>query len=544
MRTTAALKRACVAVACGALMLGPVLAEDTKGKWQFGFGISYYATTDYIRSNSDVAISDTVAGQSGGVPTVIFVDDRPDQNMLNEPSARDNFKWDFSASYGLTRWLALEMSAGYMKTAVGNIEYFFTDRGKLIGTGSLTTTQFTSTLCGPEGTGQCFRYPGTAGAGSTNKYNLFVPVGDLTEVPVQLSALVRFRPESPLDPYVGLGIGYIFTDMEQGDEFNARAETIAGLNVTTSWGGEVDTGETTGPGTRVEAIPGYTPTPLQAEVSDGFEYHAVGGIDYYFSEHMSMYVDARYVWSQTSIDITTDGSHQVRLSAYYPGRLQTFQVGSAASPNYWEDVGFAGCRHTDGSTCANDGFIATEDSNGNGTIDTLQGEGSGKLYFYPVGPNPDDPQGIWRAADAREVVDCTSGPCPWTANIDPDGYIPHSEDRNNNRYGDRFYLWGVDVCSLPDAASNPLCGPGDIAALPQYVWPGGCGLTAQPYNTPRPEDEGCPRPPGDPPGTVNGRQAPDVSLTPADDTSDTHVIQGGEIKLGGFSLGIGFKFTF
>lgn len=515
-----------MAILCAAMALHPSAAEDTKGKWQFGFGLSYYATTDYIRSNSDVAVATTVAGEEGGLPTVTFVDPRPDQNMLNEPSARDNFKWDFSASYGLTRWLALEVAAGYMKTAVGNIEYYLTDRSKFIGNGT-PVAGTTSQVCGPTGNGQCFSFPGAAGAGSSTNSNIFVSVGDFTEIPVQLSALVRFRPESPLDPYLGLGVGYIFTDIETGQEFNERSSTISSLNVTSAFGGEVDTGQTT----KVAAPPGFNPAPLQAEVSDGFEYHAVGGIDYFFNEHMSMYVDARYVWSETAIDITTDGEHQVRLSAFFPGRLQSLQVGGLSAPNYWEDVGFTGCQHGGGATCANDGLLATEDRNGNGTLDKLQGEGMGRLYFYPVGPNPNQPTGKWTEADAVETIDCPT--CPW-AEADPAGVVLDSEDRNNNRYADRFLLWGVDVCSLPDAGSNPLCAPGDISALPQYVWPGGCSLSLGDPTTPNAENEGCPRPPN-----LQG-----VTQTPVDDTTDTHVIQGGEIKLGGFSLGVGFKFTF
>lgn len=551
-----------LAILCGVLALQPALAEDTKGKWQFGLGLSYFATTDYIRSNSDVIVTQEVAGQGGsGIPTVKFTDDRPDQNMLNEPSARDNFKWDFSASYGLTRWLALEMSAGYLKTAVGNIEYFTTDREKFIGGGTPSSGNNAS-VCGPNGNGLCFNYPGTAGGGSTDRTNEFIPVGDLTEIPVQLSALVRFRPESPLDPYLGLGVGYIFTNLETGEEFNERAAVVEGLNVTVGFGGEVDIGDNN----RSQATPGYHPSPLQAEVSDAFEWHAVGGIDYYFNEHMSMYVDARYVWSDANVNITTDGAHQVRLSAYYPGRLQAFVEGSVDNPYYWEDRGFvvqgpkappSSCTYDEngmtGISCANDGLLATEDSNGNGTLDPGAGEGSGKLYFYPLGPNPNDINGRWRAADAVKVIDCPT--CSWTNNFYDNDNDPSTEpipvldteDANNNRYADRFYSWGVDVCSLPDAATNPLCAPADIRPLPQYVWPGGCALTLGEPETPNAEAEGCPRPPGIPKFLQQGGNpyaAPTLSQVPADDVSDTHVIQGGEIKLGGFSLGVGFKFTF
>src|SRR5262245_66131740 len=86
---------------------GRALAEDTKGKWQFGFGISYYSTVDYIRSNADIALAEGVVGDNG-LPSVGSVDERPDINIQNEASIRDDFKLDFNASYGLTRWLALE----------------------------------------------------------------------------------------------------------------------------------------------------------------------------------------------------------------------------------------------------------------------------------------------------------------------------------------------------------------------------------------------------------------------------------------------------
>ena len=44
---------------------GRALAEDTKGKWQFGFGLSYFATADYIRSNADIAVAQKVVGTGG-----------------------------------------------------------------------------------------------------------------------------------------------------------------------------------------------------------------------------------------------------------------------------------------------------------------------------------------------------------------------------------------------------------------------------------------------------------------------------------------------
>jgi len=509
-------KSLAVGAVCGVVALVPALAEDTKGKWQIGFGLSYFATTDYIRSNSDIAIATTVAGQTGTLPGVGSVDDRPDENMLNEPTIADDFRLDLNFSYGLTRWLALEIATGYMKSSVGDIEYYVDNKKVAYGASSqATSTQVDDTVCGADQSQRCFKYE-TNDPGSLRS-NLFVPVGEITEMPLMLSALVRFRPESPLDPYVGLGIGYIFTDLAIGSEFAARSEVVSGLRVTVASEGEfTDSGRAD----KTFPEPGFQPAPMTATVNDGFEYHVVGGIDYYINDHMSMYVDARYMWSDTSVDITIDDNHQVRMAASDQGKLQRFSEGTVQAPNLWEDRGFAACGVFG---CANDGLIATEDSNGNGTLDTLLGEGSGDLYFFPAGPNPTNPQGFWEdASQAVRVVDC-----PACANGAFD-----TEDFNNNRIMDRYLLWAVDVCTQPGGASNPICGPADTAPLSvQYLWPEGCSTNMPAY--PSVVGEGCPRPPGI-----------EITNSGADDQSDIYLIQGGKISLGGFSLGVGVKFTF
>jgi outer membrane protein W len=511
------------ALACGGLAIGTASAEDTKGKWQFGFGLSYYATTDYIRSNSDIAVASSTAGEESGLPSVQSVDERPDENMLNEPSVRDDFRFDVNVSYGLTRWLALELAAGYMNSAVGNFEFFSEDRDTSYQPPSQVFRQSgDETLCGPDGNQICFFY-GTNNPGS-NRTNLFVPVGDITEIPLMLSALVRFRPESPLDPYIGLGMGYIFTNLTHGAEFEAKSKEVGELRVRVASEGEW-TDSTRADKTSPD--PGFQPVPIEATVNDGFEYHVAAGIDYYISDKISMYVDARYVWADTSVDITIDDAHQVRFGIADQGKLVKFQNGSAAAPNFWEDNGFVGCP----GGCANDGLFATEDSNGNGSVDqsAQYNEGNGILYLFPAGPNPDDPNGLWTDPQkAVMVVDC-----PACVN----GTFLDSEDQNFNRIMDRWLLWGGDICTpIPGQVGVPsICRPEDISQQAHYVWPAGCSLSPPNPGTPTRLPEGCPTPPG---------SDFSVSLSGVDDQSDMVLIQGGEIKLGGFSIGVGMKFTF
>jgi opacity protein-like surface antigen len=512
--------------------VGMLRAEDTKGKWQIGFGLSYYSTVDYIRSNSDIAIAFQTATETGTLPGIASVDERPDENMLNQPSISDNFKLDFNASYGLTRWLAMEIQAGFMKSNVGNIEYYYSKAEVAYGGDATVAGQ--ARLCGPNGDQACYQYNlNTPGATASNT---FLPVGEITEVPIMLSGLVRFRPESPLDPYLGAGFGYILANLKTGSEFNARAAEVASLHVTVASEGEWTDSIRHD---KVAPPPGFTPAPLQATVNSGFEYHLVGGVDYYINDHMSVYVDARYVWSNTEVNITIDGAHQVRLGDFLPGKLQTLSVGSAAQPIYWEDKGIPGC-----ADCAGDGLYATEDSNGNGELD-IQGcidpssgapcEG-GTLYFFPPGPDPSSTGGAWHdPSEAVKVENCavckandnlpniTCG----TANSACD-----SEDANGNGFMDRYKLYGVDVCSLPNAASNPACKPADFRATVQYVWPGGCPTSSAGSGKPA---EGCPPVPP---------QAIQTSTSSQDDNTNIYLIQGGQIHLGAFSLGVGFKFTF
>ena len=521
------LKVIALAAVCTGFFGSAARAEDTKGKWQFGFGISYYATTDYIRSNSDVALAGTVAGTGGtALPAVTSVDDRPDENMLNEPSIKDDFKFDFSASYGLTRWLALELQTGYLNSAVGRIEFYNEDRTYALPTGVEIKTSGTNVnVCGPDLNGTCYSFPDSSF--SSARHNEFIPVGQITEIPLMLSGLVRFRPESTLDPYIGLGVGYIFTSFSVSEEFTAKSDEVSSRLVQNASYGEVtDQGHPN----RVVDGPGYFPGPMTVDLSDGFEYHIVGGIDYYLNDKVSMYVDARYVWAQSQVDVKIDGAHQVRMPAFDDGRLQMFSNGSVTAPNLWEDNGIFG------GTSAHDGLFATEDGNGNRTLDSDPpiGEGHGVLYLFNAGPNPNDPTGTWQAGQAVGVIDCSATPatCPWDNNGQLD-----SEDENLNGFMDRYLSWGVDICSMPGQTGNPACRTAETLTQTRYVWPAGCGTLLSQATESNHLAEGCP--PIPPVGADNT-----FTSTGADNQTDIYLIQGGKISLGGFSIGMGVKFTF
>ncbi len=550
------------------LLTTSVNAEDTKGKWQFGFGLSYFATSDYIRSNSDLAFVTTINTQ-GGLDAVGIVDERPDINILNQASIADDFKIDFSGSYGLTRWLALEIAGAYQKSAVGNIEYFTVDNTRQPLPNHSESKFFG---CGPDPdptrATDCTIYSPLTDQ-PVKRTNAFVPVGQITKIPIQFSGLVRFRPESPFDPYIGLGVGYTYASLDNASAFNARAREVSQLEVRSAWEGEF-TNVTSDSQKKIAPFPALTfsPKPLQATVRDSFEWHAVGGVDYYVNDRISFYVDARYVWTSGQVNITADSAHQALFGMIDDGQLllrkQMTDPSDPKSTMYlWEDkLGLwnpnpgapttpLDCTVTfnDGSgkppqSCTGDGLFETEDKNLNGFLDHLKDqptENDGVLYVYA--PGPIKVNGVV----VNDRIQNITALCDNCAATLPDPVanqvvFPYTEDHNYNFYMDRWLLYGVDFCTTPESVGSAACARSGekytSGMATRYVWPEGCDQVAKTDFGPGQNPEGCP-PPQSPITTQKV-----LTGTSNDNAADTVLVQGGKIRLGGFSLGVGFKFTF
>ena len=548
MRFPSVVKSLTVMFVCGLLAGSVGLAEDTKDKWQFGFGLSFMSTSDSIRSNADVAIAGEEFGEAG-LPPVIFVDPRPDDNVQNEPTIKDDFKFDFSASYGLTRWLAVEMWVSYFEAPVGNIEVFIDDITVTPGDGTPTLGGAVR-ACGPTGTGTCYTYP--EGVPQQVLSNTFVPVGELTQIPIQLSALFRFRPESPFDPYIGAGIGYIFTDMKLSSEFQATSQEIAAREVAIACGGEISFCGGNDPATTINGpTDAFRPEALTVEVEDAFEWHLAAGVDYYMNERFSFYVDARYSWADGEVDIKASNFHQVQITATDEGRLflATQNIWDEAvgvspgnalfgTPYLWEDQGplANAAFHARCPECKGSGFFETEDKNGNGLFEVS--EDDGVLYILPPGSfDPNERLGeifcsecVGNGTDANgNIVGSGVEEYPGLTNI----YLnTDTEDVNFSRSMDRFLNYGIDICTTPQGVGHPACDKSFLgpATPDRFMLPAGCPTIAPAIDARIPE--GCPTPTAGP------------STNLVDNATDNFLVQGGGIRFDGFSLGVGIKLTF
>jgi hypothetical protein len=379
------------------------------------------------------------------------------------------------------------------------------------------------------------------------------------------------------------------TDLKTSAAFNEKSALIDGLTVSSADKGDftrsTDESSNCGPNFNQPCV-NFNPGPISASVKNAFQWHAVGGVDYYVNERFSFYVDARYVWTSGGVEIRTDGFPQVQLTIAEEGQLLMLCQGCNGTPFLWEDTGVRGRYGVgDGLFATEDKFGGiqngvndSEDSNNNRTLDPGEDRnGNGVLDF-----NDDDGILLLLPPDTRDLAEAVdtfgydeSGNRIEGADGQPDyifcpecfrsGGLMDTEDQNANTFMDTYLLYGIDICTFggqsfegidgrtksadtntkcfTDANGNGRLDPGEdsnITTGTNFVWPAGCARSAIQVsldfeNLNNKANVGCP--------PIGGVPAL-TSTTSTDDAADVYIIQGGNIKLGGFSLGFGFKFLF
>jgi hypothetical protein len=126
--------------------------------------------------------------------------------------------------------------------------------------------------------------------------------GTITEIPITLSGIVRFRKDSPLNPYIGAGLGVVFTDVDVSDDISALNERLGSLRIKLA-------GNEFGKQISDASSAGNLPNEwfVEAELGDAFQWHLNGGVEYFFNDRFSMIFDARYSFVNQDVHITLGG---------------------------------------------------------------------------------------------------------------------------------------------------------------------------------------------------------------------------------------------
>jgi len=288
-----------IAAAVVLALSAPVRAEDLKDRWYFGGNLAFLSTTDDIRSNAAILIGplgdDGIPftgdpNENQGCGGLNYCDPRPDNLLGRETTIEETFKVDFTAGYGLTSWLSPQLDASYYKGDVGPVDTYVrqaTPRADVLG--ALSSVRVSSEVFPVQG-------------------------GQLTQIPVSLTGIVRFRKDSPLNPYIGVGAGVIFAEMDGFEDVDALNDRLGKMRIREARNEFNEIIQTF-------SDRGVNPFiyPVSVNVQDAFEWHLTGGAEYFINDRFSLVFDARYTFADQDVRIDLAGEDQVNLNIWSEG---------------------------------------------------------------------------------------------------------------------------------------------------------------------------------------------------------------------------------
>ena len=262
-------------------------AENTKGRWNIGGGVSWVSTKDDIRSNAAFVLF----AQPGpdGVPdtgdeTILFFDPRPDDTLSRETTLDEGLRLDLNFAYGLTDWMSIQVDTGVYQADVVQLDTFVVERELVDFNGDgilLESETFSFVQSQP------------------------ITAAEITQIPVSVSGVFRFLRGSPVNPYFGAGVGYIFVDAEPTPQLEEIDQFLAQQSI-------ILKGVYTHPAFII--CQGFLCPPysgVRFEVEDATEWHLMGGLEYFVNSKFAIYFDARYNFISEDASVNVDGGEQV-----------------------------------------------------------------------------------------------------------------------------------------------------------------------------------------------------------------------------------------
>ncbi|MGD8376963.1 MAG: outer membrane beta-barrel protein [Acidobacteriota bacterium] len=283
-------------------------AENTKGRWDIGGGFYFVSTVDDIRNNAAFVLFDQ-PGPDGipntGDETILFADPRPDDLITRETTLQEGVAFNVNFSYGVTDWLALQIDVGHYDANVVQLDTWVHQEGFFDANDDQLWDraeggQSRSGACVPPA---CFEQSQPFAAGS------------VTQIPISLNFVFRFRKDSPLNPYVGVGAGYVLLDSSVSGRLDQVNEVLSGEAYPQ---GSRCSDLGLEPGCKIATVGtnNYFPTyevcqretcptfqDFTVDVEDAVQYNLMAGVEYFFNSKVSMYFDARYNFLNTSVNL-------------------------------------------------------------------------------------------------------------------------------------------------------------------------------------------------------------------------------------------------
>lgn len=275
------LTRLCLATVCVLLVAGlsGVRAEDVENRWRLGMTVGMSDSQGEVRSNAANILVITDANE---IQQAFYEDPRNDDAQGLKLQIESAPRIMFSAQYAVTKIFMLELSAGYQRGDVGNIE---------------VQAEFARD---PRDEDQRFKFRCSGCGPNVDAPPLpSIPAGEIEMVPVKATALARFRPRASFNPYIGVGIGYMFTAFTPSSELNELSRNMDA---------------SIGRFTRLQTFPNrFNPIgterdlgPVQVDVPDTFEYHLRGGVEYTFKRKWATYLDIDWAFTSQKMSLIFD----------------------------------------------------------------------------------------------------------------------------------------------------------------------------------------------------------------------------------------------
>lgn len=255
---------------------GALLAADVEKKLRLGLSVGSFDAQGRIQTDSTNALF--IVDQKGLLNDIIE-DPREDKAAFGDLRLEPSYNLRATLSYNFTRKLGIQAGIAYQRGSVGQIEVQAQFNGVIIP----QNQEFSFSV---------FRYE----------------AGTITQIPLSLTAFARFRPDASLNPYIGVGVGYILNGFEPSSDLDTLSR-----NLDSSSGGlAAITGSF---GTRsFEGAKSFRDLgPATISVPDSFEWHIDGGAEWSFNKRIAAFAELRYVFASRAMTIQFDGQDNLGI---------------------------------------------------------------------------------------------------------------------------------------------------------------------------------------------------------------------------------------